>query len=51
LPDGAVKGHEKTAAIGAFVVVDELPGLADALHLDRGQVSALNRWFLRRRTA
>jgi hypothetical protein len=48
-PPGA--RHDREEPIGAFVVVDELPGLAAALKLDRGQVSALNRWFLGRRTA
>ena len=37
--------------IGAVIAPDQLPGLAQALRLDRGQVSALNRWFAGRRTA
>jgi hypothetical protein len=37
-------------AMGAIVAQPELPGLAQVPHLDRGQVSALNRWFAGRRT-
>jgi hypothetical protein len=44
-------GDRHEEPIGAFVVVDELPGLAQRLRLDRGQVAALSRWFLGRRAA
>jgi hypothetical protein len=47
-PDAA---DDTAAAIGAFIAPGELPGLAQALRLDRGQISALNRWFAGRRTA
>jgi hypothetical protein len=35
----------------AVIAPDELPHLAVALRLDRGQTAALNRWFQGRRTA
>jgi hypothetical protein len=41
--------HDRQETI--VVVIDELPGLAQRLRLHRGQISALNRWFLGRRTA
>jgi hypothetical protein len=50
-PSRTDQERDHAEPIGAFVVVDELPALAQALRLDRGQVSALNRWFAGRRTA